>query len=41
MKRYLKCVALCVAAPIIIGAWMLFNPRAIWAQAKKEWFGHD
>ena len=25
------------AAPLIIGAWCVMNPRAVWAEAKKEW----
>jgi hypothetical protein len=26
-----------LAAPVIIGAWAITNPRQIWQQAKKEW----
>jgi len=26
-----------VAAPFIIVAWMVMNPKRIWAQAKKDW----
>ena len=28
---------LLLAAPFIIGAWMLMNPRRVWEQAKKDW----
>jgi hypothetical protein len=26
-----------LAAPFIIGAWAIANPRQIWQQAKKDW----
>jgi len=26
-----------LAAPVIIAAWAITNPRRVWAQAKKEW----
>jgi hypothetical protein len=28
---------LLLAAPIIIGAWMIMNPCKVWEQAKKDW----
>ena len=28
---------LLLAAPFIIGAWMICNPYRVWQQAKKEW----
>jgi len=27
---------LLLAAPFIIGAWMIMNPRRVWQQAKKD-----
>lgn len=32
-----KKTLLIVVAPFIIGAWCVMNPRAVWAEAKKEW----
>ena len=26
-----------LAAPFIIGAWCIMNPRKVWEQAKKDW----
>jgi hypothetical protein len=26
-----------ILAPVIIGSWMIMNPRKVWEQAKKEW----
>ena len=28
---------LLLAAPFIVGTWMIMNPRKVWEQAKKEW----
>ena len=28
---------LLLAAPFIIGAWSIMNPRKVWEQAKKDW----
>lgn len=28
---------LVLAAPFVIGAWCIMNPRKVWEQAKKEW----
>ena len=28
---------LLIAAPFIIGAWMIMNPKKVWDQAKKDW----
>ena len=28
---------LLLAAPFIVGSWMIMNPRKVWEQAKKEW----
>ena len=29
---------LLLAAPLIIGVWMVMNPQKVWAQAKKDWY---
>ncbi len=28
---------LLLAAPFIIVAWMIMNPKRVWAQARKDW----
>lgn len=32
-----KKLMLIVLAPVIIGAWCVMNPKAVWKEAKKEW----